>query len=589
FPKLFKSKNEQLYAFSANGLLQYNKNELQFIPLTIDTIITFNNSYNSIASIADGPDNSIFLATANGLVQVYPDSIIRTNLFKSSGIDVMIHSDEYGNLWAIMRDFSLHWYNPLTKETKSYQNSSIGKVGDVNGNAIITANGLLFCSAYNGVQRLKYNNKGDITFLPIQLFTDTVNRVLSFYTEKNGQINAWAAARTHLQGEYLTVSQSDDFLLPNKKVSQFYESLADPYLFEDNNNQLWIGSLKGLIKIPSIKRFSTEYKNVRLRSPSRQNNYLQFIKDNKSIIESPEDQIINDYELFSSPNTKINIWSYYFDSDTTAILSYVRNGLKYIKRKGNTANEINIMELAETDAEKELLKSLANDFVIALKIVGDDYLISVPRNLIVWNRKTHSIIKFDKHNSKISNFVQYIETDGNISLLLSHNGVLNYYDHKLHQVISPKINSIEFPHFKNESTFSQLKFDTDGYIWLAGKELVKCDYSDSILQVKEYYSSDQLKIDGRIQFLAMNNEQLWYASTESAGCLNLSVKTLYSIPYINRYFSSLISDLTILNNGQILFVSDPDLIVMDTKKMMETEAPRIRINGIYVSNSVNSD
>ncbi|MBU0473621.1 MAG: hypothetical protein KKF62_05615 [Bacteroidetes bacterium] len=266
---LYEDREKQLWVGTwGGGLCMYNSKYENFTSFDFP-----NKNDDYVQCLFEDNSKNIWIGTlTGGMNKLSADRKVLTNFSTLPNADIYFPSDnityitQLGDfLWIGTWEKGLFQYNLKTNLFEQYL-FDIEKKNDANSTLIWDihkkTNGIYLLSTNSGIIEFNIENKSytkyfnDLTFRKI--ITDSRGRIWAGTYSYNGIYLFTGKNNIYSEKIILQYSDDDSFTLTNNRIR---------WIYEDNLNNIWVGTEDGLNKLPETKNFF-QYKYFPLRNSS---------------------------------------------------------------------------------------------------------------------------------------------------------------------------------------------------------------------------------------------------------------------------------------------------------------------------------
>ena len=378
--------------------------------------------------------------------------------------------DSKNNLW-VGTENGLNKYNFQTKEFKKYFNDKNNNES-LSDNFITSIqegnNGEIYVATKDGLNILD-TNTDKIIRVPKEKLPS--GYIIKLY--KDSKNNMWISTQNKgIVKLNLNTKKFDNL----EKINKLYgfEKFAINDMYEDFQNNIWLGSKGGLIKYSLDDNEVEKYVNNPYDRESLINNSIQSIYRDKDglmwigtyngiSIVNPTERFIHYKNKPGEKNTLSgnSIGGIYEDKDGDMWIGTTNDGLNYLNRKTN--------EIIHYQLDKNNPNSISSNTIF--QVTGDDYgniWVGTKNGLCRINKKTGNIKRYkhnDNKNSLVNNDVKEVFVDNKGYLWIGTRDGLDVFDIK-----KEKFKNLDYLLKENniEETFIRRIFqDSKGNYWIA--------------------------------------------------------------------------------------------------------------------------
>ncbi len=431
---------------------------------------------NFIYSLCEDGDSAMWIATSRGLskyryktddFESYENEINNQNSLHTNSIRAILKGRN-GKLW-IKSEKGIDRFDPVTKEFVYFQhpfdefsfsspNNNFALIQDENGN--------LWTSSKDGLVFFDVSSEQFSVFKPNSDGNTLSNEVFSlFLTPKN---NILVGTKS---GVYLFYKESKNFKLIFSKLQGYVITS----LYKDSKGTFWIGTDHGLYSADGYNS-TVKIFDYMGNDEFGVNSFITSITEDDSKILWVTGE--NGLMKIDTKKLKFNLLSYWDKDGMDDFLS---------------GNVLSVFALNK------------NEFLLGLKNKG----------LIYLNKKTSTIINFNKENSPLEdNNINVIKRDPQKRIILgTDNGVFSF-DEKEKKIKFCTCKFITFltPFFKN-NRITDILYDTKNRYWIATLNGLYLFDNDSVMvysnKSKGSFFTPGIKI---LKIIQRKNGQIWAAS-----------------------------------------------------------------------------
>lgn len=293
---IMKDNKGFMWFGSLSGLNKYDGNQFKIYKHSISDTSTLNDDF--IVSIAEGPDNKIWVETRNGfniydpLKESFTHNI--TGYLRSINIPdaniIAVKKDARGNYWFIHAVYGVYRYNPVTKVTthiahvpgnpNSISSNNVSDISlDNKGNIwLIYYNGLLDCLSSENNMVIYHTDVISKNYkssnLAFKLFVDDENDLWAY-------IPTYSSGVFYLSADKTIFTHIDKGEGPDKLATNVISGII-----QDDKGQIWIASDHGGVSILNKKNFQLKILLNREddNKSLSQNSIISIYKDNTGIV-----------------------------------------------------------------------------------------------------------------------------------------------------------------------------------------------------------------------------------------------------------------------------------------------------------------
>ncbi|MCO5937130.1 ATP-binding protein [Mucilaginibacter sp. RB4R14] len=292
---ILKDHSGFMWFGTLSGLSKYDGYKFKIFKHEESDTVSLSDDF--MVSLAEGPDNNLWVETRNGfniydpLKEIFSHNI--TGALKAFGVPsqnfTALKKDKVGNFWFLNSFSGIYKYNPLTKKTEHISYKPGGKAS-IYSNAVadlsVDAKGNIWLVYNKGIlERLdplthKVNYRRRLSELPTGLNT-------SYKVFIDRQDDVWAYVPSYSSGVYYLNSNTTTFRhLDKDGTSSGLNTNVIASVVQDDHNRVWIATDHGGINLLNKADFKTRYLLNREddKKTLGQNSLTTLYKDNTGII-----------------------------------------------------------------------------------------------------------------------------------------------------------------------------------------------------------------------------------------------------------------------------------------------------------------
>ena len=293
---ILKDSKGFMWFGTLSGLNKYDGNKFKVFKHSHSDTTTLNDDF--IVSLAEGPENKIWVETRNGFNIYDPDKevfehdiagYLKTLSIPDASI-VGVKKDAVGNYWFLHSVYGIYRYNPHTKVTTHIAHRP-GSTGGIYANNIsdisLDSKRNIWLIYYNGIMEC-LNPEGTTVIYHTDIISKSyTNSNLPFKLFIDNKDDKWAYVPTYSSGVFYINAANTVFKhLDKGEGPDKLRTNVISGIIQDNKNRIWIATDHGGVNVLNKEDFTFKYILNREddNKSLSQNSIISIYKDDNNIV-----------------------------------------------------------------------------------------------------------------------------------------------------------------------------------------------------------------------------------------------------------------------------------------------------------------
>jgi signal transduction histidine kinase/ligand-binding sensor domain-containing protein/DNA-binding response OmpR family regulator len=293
---IMKDSKGFMWFGTLSGLNKYDGYKFKVFKHAVSDTTTLNDDF--IVSLAEGPDNKIWVETRNGFNIYDPlnDRFVHdiAGYLKTINIPdaniITVKKDAIGNYWFIHAVYGIYKYNPVTKTTIHIAHKP-GNVSGISANNVsdisLDSKNNIWLIYYNGLIECLNPENNTVIYHSGKISKNNTNSSLAFKLFIDNKDDMWAYVPTYSSGVF--------FISADKSVFKHIDKGEGPDklntnvvsgIIQDDKNRIWIATDHGGLNILNKVDFKIKVllNHEDDNKSLSQNSIISMCKDNMGIV-----------------------------------------------------------------------------------------------------------------------------------------------------------------------------------------------------------------------------------------------------------------------------------------------------------------